>query len=703
MSFHRTIFLIGGLPSTGSTLLASQLSTYNDIFIGPELGLFSHPALWSNFSVYKEYAFSTNLFIDFEQDSQQLLLQKGIIYFSQTTDEHLSWYGINRSQVLQAIRDSDDSGTFISILRSLIGIPDDRYWFEKTPQNILSIASYIQQDPTSHYALVCTRDLLDVIISYSRRSADLDWVYEYLIISLSSYFHLVRQYPSNISSVRYEQLVANPRQCITSCLSIFPLNVPRVLKATDSPTSPYKATFNPVRTEVPSTWSRLPSDPGQVVKHSFLHYIASYSWRSGIIKTIKLINVISYLLRYAKLENTFLKRNSSYLLYPCSLSTFTVVVSYLIASLTCRMAHLSPSPVFIQSHIPLNINIPKSLLIIIIFFFGIFKKLLTFCFASFRNLLKSLQSLFTCIQHKLLDYAKQAYLLYIAYLAPSLGNLRYLLLSKSYALQLKVNLSHSAYESDLAICCATDGRLSLIELQCDEIQQAIICSNLRIKYIITVSSASDLCFLTRLTSRYDFIHINLAINRPLGYKWQECVTFAKQTANPYALMITGSDDLVSAQYIINSFRQVSVSGLPKIPVVMPMYWSMYDVKTSESYQLSYVPTQKIPLGAGRVFPRPFLDLLNWRLFDTSLNSQLDNKAYYNLYRVRCFFQGFSLYYEQGLLLSIKNADKLALNPIDTILSASTIEYRKLDQKQASLSDCFLSPLVKKLFLSTGND
>ena len=76
-------------------------------------------------------------------------------------------------------------------------------------------------------------------------------------------------------------------------------------------------------------------------------------------------------------------------------------------------------------------------------------------------------------------------------------------------------------------------------------------------------------------------------------------------------MINGSDDIASADYIYNGFKQVEVAISDQNFIVMPYYWHAYDSSSKKLYYLSYKSSQKIPLGAGRIFPLRFLECINW--------------------------------------------------------------------------------------------
>lgn len=259
------------------------------------------------------------------------------------------------------------------------------------------------------------------------------------------------------------------------------------------------------------------------------------------------------------------------------------------------------------------------------------------------------------------------------------------------------NKDHS--DVDLAICVAADGRVPMILLQCEEIYHAILRYNLRIKFIVSVSTLDDISQLYIHQKKYSFLIPIMIANRPLGRKWQETVNFVRDNISTLSLMINGSDDIASADYIYNGFKQVEVAISDQNFIVMPYYWHAYDSSSKKLYYLSYQPSQKIPLGAGRIFPLRFLEIINWNIFDPFLESQLDNKAY--LILSRCSnFSFVNLCQNQGVLLSVKSASSLEMNPLDAILKASTIDYRLLDSSQFKLLSSSFSSSLMRNFLES---
>lgn len=101
------------------------------------------------------------------------------------------------------------------------------------------------------------------------------------------------------------------------------------------------------------------------------------------------------------------------------------------------------------------------------------------------------------------------------------------------------------------------------------------------------------------------------INNPLSEKWQFGI-FCSKEYEPDGVIISGSDDLLTARYIINITRNKGpkIYGLRDLLYLDHLnrqlyYWPGYD----KSYRL------KEPIGLGRFFNREVLDKCDWVLWN----------------------------------------------------------------------------------------
>ena len=106
-------------------------------------------------------------------------------------------------------------------------------------------------------------------------------------------------------------------------------------------------------------------------------------------------------------------------------------------------------------------------------------------------------------------------------------------------------------------------------------------------------------------------------NNPLGAKWQHGVNFAK-SFNPDILIITGSDDILSETFVEQSIGLIN-QGNDFIGI--RAYWQHRDKK---AFYCKYTASNNMPLGGGRVYSSNFLKWADYKIFDTSKKTRLDD-------------------------------------------------------------------------------
>jgi hypothetical protein len=113
-------------------------------------------------------------------------------------------------------------------------------------------------------------------------------------------------------------------------------------------------------------------------------------------------------------------------------------------------------------------------------------------------------------------------------------------------------------------------------------------------------------------------------NSPLGAKWQYGVNQARLLM-PNPLIITGSDDLLSPDYIKNAILLMQqgyhFAGLS--------WFYMYEVKEKRLSTMRYKKPDW-PIGGGRFYSFTLLEKLGWQLFDGMGKKNLDNKGFINV-------------------------------------------------------------------------
>lgn len=216
------------------------------------------------------------------------------------------------------------------------------------------------------------------------------------------------------------------------------------------------------------------------------------------------------------------------------------------------------------------------------------------------------------------------------------------------------------------VLMAVYGRRELVEINL-RLLHAQKC-----EIVVVASLPADFDYLRRLSIPH--LQIVPAPNRPLGNKWQIGVDQCRiLNANP--LIILGSDDFLSSDFISQACELSKVNDFTCFN-----RWSIYDTKSKLAYSLQYnakmIHAGFFPLGSGRIFSNRLLDRNYWQLFDSSRDRLLDDFAYYSLKE-----QDKIQFNPPGLsLLAVKGRWE-QLNPLDKILTAETISWKKVTQKE----------------------
>lgn len=232
--------------------------------------------------------------------------------------------------------------------------------------------------------------------------------------------------------------------------------------------------------------------------------------------------------------------------------------------------------------------------------------------------------------------------------------------------EINLNQVNNIY-TDVVCLIAMWGRQDLVQINIDCLKNQSKLPQI----ILIVSNESDKQFAIR-----NNIHWVYADNQPLGKKWQigleECKRF-----NPKAVLINGSDDIFSLNYIQNCFKYIQ-NGYD---IVGKNNWYILDLLKLKSYKLKY-KNLNVLIGAGRMISRSFLDEINWTLFPLTKSAGLDT------FCNQIFEKNNASIYEMGT----KNNDKIislkgkheALNPLVKILKAkhklniiSTLSFDKI--------------------------
>ncbi len=180
--------------------------------------------------------------------------------------------------------------------------------------------------------------------------------------------------------------------------------------------------------------------------------------------------------------------------------------------------------------------------------------------------------------------------------------------------------------------------------------------------IVTASIQDDFDFINKL--KLPNVTLVPYSNYPLGAKWQHGVNHARMIGTE-TLIILGSDDFLS-----KGFVKKATDLSKKHDFIFFDKFYLLDMNSKFQYKFDYKMMEygKPPIGSGRVFSKKFLDSHSWNLFDTSLQTKLDDFAWHN----HKFSDRLLMNPEGMAVLAVKGSWD-CLNPIDKFFATDTID------------------------------
>ncbi len=230
INFNRPI-LIGGTPSSGTTLLSVMLDAHPEIFCGPETGLLCHPFVFTDApDMFKEKALRALAAGGRVDDPGYWNLEHGFCPYSNFGYENtLPYYGFDYERLAALVKESSDQREWLNrFFAPGVRKLGKQYWAEKTPPNLYAFQAFLEFFPEGKVVYMI-RDGRDVVCSLMSRGFGFKravsiWMVE-MLICLS-----IERHP-RVFSVRYEELVRHPRTTLEKFLSFLEVSmeVERVL------------------------------------------------------------------------------------------------------------------------------------------------------------------------------------------------------------------------------------------------------------------------------------------------------------------------------------------------------------------------------------------------------------------------------------------------------------------------------------------
>jgi asparagine synthase (glutamine-hydrolysing) len=211
----------------------------------------------------------------------------------------------------------------------------------------------------------------------------------------------------------------------------------------------------------------------------------------------------------------------------------------------------------------------------------------------------------------------------------------------------------------IVVVIAFTGRYGILE---ENVKLLNMQTEDNVGIVLVGSSNNDLNFLKNISSKYNNVYYAMVANNPCGLKWQTGTYYAR-LFNPDAIMILGSDDLLSLNYI-KQFYEYIENGYD---LVGKKRWFSISYGDPKIYKVSYTNKVEISLGAGRMYSKKILDKCDWKLFEFLRDRCLDDLGYFSVKKKsgKLFIDND----ENVCVLSVKgNWDQF--NPFDKIIEAS---------------------------------
>ena len=202
--------------------------------------------------------------------------------------------------------------------------------------------------------------------------------------------------------------------------------------------------------------------------------------------------------------------------------------------------------------------------------------------------------------------------------------------------------------------------------------------------ILAGSTSSDLHFMINMSSQFENVYYIITPNNPCGLKWHVATLFSR-LFNPNAIIILGSDDVLSLNYL-SIFYKYICNGYD---LVGKRSWYIMNDSDPNIYQVNYTDLVDMSLGAGRMYSKKILDKYDWHMFEFLRDRCLDDLGYHNVKKCNgVILDDVS----DACVLSVKG-DWDQFNPFDKIYAAAdkdnpTIEINKHAYESKWLDDNF---------------
>jgi hypothetical protein len=261
---------------------------------------------------------------------------------------------------------------------------------------------------------------------------------------------------------------------------------------------------------------------------------------------------------------------------------------------------------------------------------------------------------------------------------------------------------------DVVLCCAFTGRHRVLR----QVIQESFAANARVNWMLVGSTREDEQFIAALATSTGRVAGAALKNRPLGRKWQSCISLARAHYDAELFGITGSDDILSSRLLNSIFERMrsnkekaaEIGATFSPSVYATLEWVVVVTDSSHAafpqiFKCNYRYEDAFqPLGAGRFYTAAFLREVEGRIFESSLDRLLDDRGYF-LVRDHGKLVDYHTI-EDGPVISVKGAWS-QLNSVDDLISAPQLNVREYSFEGHHRLQESLSPAVLKFLFKPG--
>ena len=213
MQIQRTV-LIGGAPSSGSTLLSVMLDAHPEIHCGPEIGILAHSALYKPNFEEAARALSKRLErCEWLKNDALGNLAAGCCPYALIDGSNLGAYGQDLQSVQKMLLDCDSVEALLERLyQPTFARHGKGIWAEKTPSNLYAFEAFLGRFPEG-LVVYLVRDPRAVVASLLKRGMGLRRALSIWLVEVAICERLFGH--PRVLRVRYEDLIQDTAGILT--------------------------------------------------------------------------------------------------------------------------------------------------------------------------------------------------------------------------------------------------------------------------------------------------------------------------------------------------------------------------------------------------------------------------------------------------------------------------------------------------------